>query len=666
MEGKLRPDQQLRVLKSIWGKRDGYVFLPWIKGNSKSKNERRSNFHESQAFKWPDDREKILEHLRKHSSDDLYFAPNVFKGRRRVEELVMPERVLYADLDPVNPEKLPEKPTIAWESSPGRYQAVWVLNEPRSGASKASRENHRLTMSIGADPSGWDSTQLLRVPGRPNFKFDYSDDQSANGVMGRGLLWNSGPRYTWEDFEDLPEVGSVTEGLEIESELLENIDHHQVWNSVKLKLPGRVRELYLLRQLPGDMDRSAVMWDLARSLADAGLNSLEVAALLRPTVWNKFAGRRDEIKRLQMTGAKAVAQREPMAIEEEVKRPSDVTWLKDLVAQPIPRPKWLVQDVWTQGGCGFISGAPKSYKSWMALDLAVSVATATPWLGTYEVKSERPVLYLQEEDDLRMVVDRLKSILEGKAPDRFWGGQVTYNGEDLVWTGPSHDVPMAMHIQTGFIASDPSWQTWLDEVIANNKFSLVIIDTLGTTAGNIDTDIHGELMNKLLKPLKILAQKHNTAVCLVHHNRKSAGMGRAGNDMLGSVALHAWVDNAVYARSREEDGTIIVERESKLAPDLKFKFTVPHMYQDLRTGERQLWEPLIGQEEDDLSGPQLDPKAGKAIARKISYMGKKPHSLEHLSQVLQVREDKLIPQLEDAVANGYLILTDSGYSKPVT
>lgn len=662
MEGKLRPDQQLRVLRSIWGKREGYVFLPWINGGAKDKPERRSGFHESPAFKWPQDKDRILDHLRKHSQNDLYFAPNIFKGKRRVEELVLPERVLYADLDPVNPQAINERPTIAWESSPNRFQAVWIMDAENAGASKAARENQRLTVAIQADPSGWDSTQLLRVPGRPNFKFNYAED-GTNGVMGRGLLWNSGPRYTWEDFKDLPEVGAITD-IDLGSDLIEDIDRHQVWSKIRLKLPGRVRELYLLRDLPEDMDRSSVMWDIARSLADAGLNSLEIVALLQPTVWNKFAGRRDEIKRLQVTAAKAISQKEPLPIEEEVKRPSNVTWLADLVSQPIPRPKWLVKDIWTQGGCGFISGAPKSYKSWMALDLAVSIATATPWLGTYEVTRAKPVLYLQEEDDLRMVVDRLKVILEGKSPQHFWGGQVTMEDGTLVWKGPIAEVPIAMHVQTGFIASDPSWHAWLDEVIASNNFSMVIIDTLGTTAGNIDTDLHGDLMNKLLKPLKILAQKHNTGVCVVHHNRKSAGMGRAGNDMLGSVALHAWVDCAVYARSRESDGTILVERESKMAQDLSFKFSVPHMYEDSKTSTRQLWQPSLGTPDDDLSGPQLDPNAGKAIARKISYMGKKPQSIDKLTQTLQMDRAKLTAQLEDAVSNGYLNSSPEGYTIP--
>src|SRR5690606_19108141 len=61
---------------------------------------------------------------------DLYFTPLSFRGKkRRNEEAVAPMRVLYADLDPVHPSSLAIKPSAAWETSPGSYQAVWYLSK---------------------------------------------------------------------------------------------------------------------------------------------------------------------------------------------------------------------------------------------------------------------------------------------------------------------------------------------------------------------------------------------------------------------------------------------------------------------------------------------------------------------------------------------------------
>lgn len=681
VNGSLTPEQQLKVLTAIWGKRAGYAFLPWINGQAKDKAARRSGYHEGRAYKWPAERSAILEHLKAHQDDDLYFAVNLFKGKRRVEQLVLPNRVMFADLDPVDPHSLEDRPTIAWESSPDRYQGIWVMNELRENASAPGELNHRLSIHIKADPSGWDSTQLLRVPGRPNFKWDYVEEDQPNGVEGRGLLWANGPRYTWDDFDELPEVGGLTATItaDLDEEVLKQIDRHEVWARIKLKLHGRIRELYKLRQNPG-LDRSDTMWELARSFADVGCNSLEIVALIRHSVFNKFAGRNDEMQRLMITAQKALAAKKESAgdpgsvvVEEEddEKKPSGITWLSEVVSKPIPRPQWLVKDVWTKGGCGFISGAPKSYKSWMAIDLAVSVATGTNFLNQdqFKVTAPKPVLYLQEEDDLRLVMERMAIITEGKTPEHYWGGQVILEEDQPVWVPPVAPIPIGMHVQTGFVASDESWHSWLDEVIEENKFSLVIIDTLGTTAGDIDTDSSGEMMNRLLKPLKTLAQKHNTAICIVHHNKKSAGQGRAGNDMLGSVALHAWVDCAIYARSKDVNGEVGIEREAKLAQDMALRVKIPQMYQRLSDGERVLWDPEVmipgvGEDQDNDYAEPVKPgkpvetrnKGGMGIARKLKLMGKnKAHTLEKIAVVLSEEEDETLKQLLIAEANGYVI-----------
>ena len=38
-------------------------------------------------------------------------------------------------------------------------------------------------------------------------------------------------------------------------------------------------------------------------------------------------------------------------------------------------PRWLVDTLWARAAVGVLGGAPKCCKSWLALDLAVSVAT---------------------------------------------------------------------------------------------------------------------------------------------------------------------------------------------------------------------------------------------------------------------------------------------------
>jgi hypothetical protein len=693
LKGKLTPEEQIKFLGRVYGyTRKGYVFLPWVDGSTTDKVSRRNSYHEGRAFKWPAERNTaMLDHLKQHETDDVYFCPNVFNGKRRIEQYVDAENVLYADLDPVDPHKIHDyKPTFAWESSPGRYQAIWVLNTAKTGATWDNNENHRLTKYLEADPSGWDSTQLLRIPGRPNFKYDYKDANAGEPVMGRGLLWMDGPRYTWDQFADLPEVGSLSKdhGDALDEAVLEGIDRHEVWGRVRLKLPMRIREYMKLKDVPPGADRSDVLWDISRELADAGCTAVEIVAITRPTPWNKFTNRPDELQLLLKGAVKAVHAKSEKTVEEvdsDAEPKPQITWLKDVVQQRIPRPRWLVKDIWTKGGLGFISGAPKSYKSWMAIDLAVSIATATPFLGQpgYSVDKARPVLYLQEEDDLRLVMERLALITEAKAPEQFWHGQVEYTGvhpddpnyasDALTWTPPTKDIPLAMQVQTGFIASDPGWQAWLDEIVEQGKFAMIIIDTLGTVAGEIDTDKSGELMTRMLRPLRTIARKHDTAICVVHHNKKASNQGgRAGQDMLGSTALHAWVECALYARSKDANGEIAIEREAKLAMDMSMRVKIPMMFENHVTGMRQLWDPEIvtdGLEQIHDSPTEDRPPmnergtAGKALAFKLKQMGKGPFTIEDIQERLGSDNTSSIrKQLTEGQRNGYFDEIDGRWS----
>lgn len=617
----LTPGEQLKVLTRVWGaRRDGFVFLPWISGTALNKDQRRKNYHEGRAYEWPRERASILVHLQEHLSDDMYFCPNLFNGKRRVEELADAERTLWADLDAVDPRKLADlRPTIAWESSPHRYQGVWILDRMRHGASWAGKENQRLTYAIGADPSGWDTTQLLRVPGRPNHKPDYRDANEGRSVAGR-LLWANGPAYTWEDFDDLPEIGTVDQSdMDLmDEEFLAGIDRHTLWGRVRLRVSPNVRQYMSIRHEHqiGDADRSDVLWEIERELADAGCSLAEIVALVRPTVWNKYTGRNDELKRLKTEASKAIA-----AITEsssggaveilEAVKPKSIMWLADIAAQGVKRPRWLINNIWAEAGCGFIAGAPKSYKSYLAIDMALSLALGKKFLNNDKFGTRggpRKVLYLQEEDGQALVMERMEQVIEGKLSTAHWHGYLSVIDGAVVWKAPTHAIPVALHIKTGFVASDESWQSWLDEMLSEHKFSAVFIDTLSTTAGHVDTDKAQELMNRILKPMRELSTKHNAAFIFVHHNRKDAANGRlngnatdhlsdrAGRDMLGSTQLHAWVDCAIYVRTKADLKRVIglslesglgipgvelyIEREAKLAEETKYRISIPRMSHD--------------------------------------------------------------------------------------
>src|SRR4030095_16259591 len=156
--------ETLQFLKRVWTDRRSWVDIPskinghWIPW----------------SIEWPDaDLAAIRITTAVADHEDVYFSPAQYKNRGRRYEDVLPTYWLWADLDRVTPEACMEAgftPTLAWSSSPGRYQALWELDHACSpkGIEKLNRQ---MTYTLGADKSGWDLTQVLRVPGTRNFKY---------------------------------------------------------------------------------------------------------------------------------------------------------------------------------------------------------------------------------------------------------------------------------------------------------------------------------------------------------------------------------------------------------------------------------------------------------------------------------------------------------------
>src|SRR5438093_11115253 len=89
-----------------------------------------------------------------------------------------------------------------------------------------------------------------------------------------------------------------------------------------------------------------------------------------------------------------------------VVRPSD---LRTSAASSAP---WLIDQLWTASAVGIIGGAPKSLKTWMALEMAVSVASGSACLASFAVPSPGPVLLYAAEDSESALRFRLESLAQ--------------------------------------------------------------------------------------------------------------------------------------------------------------------------------------------------------------------------------------------------------------
>jgi hypothetical protein len=142
--------------------------------------------------------------------------------------------------------------------------------------------------------------------------------------------------------------------------------------------------------------------------------------------------------------------------------------------------------------------------------------------------------------------------------------------------------------------------------------------------------------------------------------------------MLGAVGLHAWVDCAIYARSKDSKGEIAVEREAKLAQEMSMRIQIPQMFWDQKTGERKLWDPELitegletVQEVAEQPTPTREGTGGKMMASKIRGMGGGPFTLETLVGRLGMTAAPILRQLNAGVENGFIQqISDNEWAVP--
>jgi hypothetical protein len=132
---------------------------------------------------------------KRSATEETYFSCALFAGEKRVEAQAVLFPFLFGDIDGGDLDGLPQ-PTVVLLSSPGRRQAFWKLHRATT-REVATDLNRRLAAKGGADMSGWDSTQVLRMPGLPNHKY--------HGVVSR-IESITLRTYDEEDFWWLPQV----------------------------------------------------------------------------------------------------------------------------------------------------------------------------------------------------------------------------------------------------------------------------------------------------------------------------------------------------------------------------------------------------------------------------------------------------------------------------
>jgi hypothetical protein len=113
----------------------------------------------------------LLKRYDRHSYDQ-YFSPNVYARPSRKLTCVHMTSLGWCDVDEADPFAFDPKPSLVWETSPGRTQALWLWDRPHMPA-QASAYSKALAYRHGGDKGGSAANKLLRLPGSFNHKPDY-------------------------------------------------------------------------------------------------------------------------------------------------------------------------------------------------------------------------------------------------------------------------------------------------------------------------------------------------------------------------------------------------------------------------------------------------------------------------------------------------------------
>jgi AAA domain len=209
--------------------------------------------------------------------------------------------------------------------------------------------------------------------------------------------------------------------------------------------------------------------------------------------------------------------------------------------------RWLVRDLWAEEAVGVIGAEPKSFKSILALDLAVAVASGLPCLRRYPVSRPGRVLLYAAEDPLNVVRRRLEGIC-------------TAAGIKI------EELDIQVIIEPSLRLDLESVRRSLDATVAKLQPRFLILDPF-VRLHRIDENASGEVA-PLLAFLRELQRRHAVAVLVVHHAKKGAGRVRAGQALRGSSEFHAWGDSNLYLRKQSDD-TVSLTVEHRAAPSIR-------------------------------------------------------------------------------------------------
>jgi len=210
---------------------------------------------------------------------------------------------------------------------------------------------------------------------------------------------------------------------------------------------------------------------------------------------------------------------------------------------------WLVKGVIQRGASGFIAANPKAGKSWVALDMLISLATTCPWMD-FEIPRAIRCGYVSREDGANLTAWRFRQLLNGKRD-----GKPELIEQNL-YINSRRETPQF------FLDCEEDVQELISD-IKRLSLEFVMLDVFNRihTADENDNQAMSAVMAQVIK----LSTVSGASIGIVHHYSKSTE-GNMTQRLRGAGAIGGFAEWQIGVAMAEQERKIrMMEFETKAA-----------------------------------------------------------------------------------------------------
>jgi hypothetical protein len=243
----------------------------------------------------------------------------------------------------------------------------------------------------------------------------------------------------------------------------------------------------------------------------------------------------------------------------------------DLMLKDMEKPKELIQGVLHQGLKGVLASSSKAGKTWLLLDMALSVASGLQWIKWQTTKAK--VLVVNFEIPEFFLRDRIQLLTHKKAEL----GQYDLSNLHL-WT------------LRGFNSGFGDLLQEISRTIKNENYGLVIIDPVYKGLAGADENHAGDVA-LLCNNFESLCVQTGAAVVYAHHFSKGNKANQHPLDrMSGSGVFGRDADSIILLTDHEEKDCYTVELVLRNLPRVppfvaEWEFPLMNLREDLFAGD---------------------------------------------------------------------------------